>query len=133
MVLHLARQIYATGTARLFSYGEHVRDFVYVDDVVAATLLGLKAPSGIYNVGSGVGTSFNQLVEVLGKVMGQNVKVEYFPMPFGPETYQNNTCADLDFSHRRLGYAPQWDLEKGVKDYLSSLQRNDPALGGSTP
>ncbi len=125
MIYHLSRQIKKGGPARLFSYGEQVRDFIYVRDVVEANLRAIAAPSGVYNVGTGVGTTFNELVMVLNRVLGTNAGIEYFPMPYDPKTYQSNTVADTERAKQKLGFTATWELEPSVAEYMKWLDENE--------
>ena len=106
---------------RLFKWGEQKRDFVYIKDVVQANMLALERNvSGIFNVGYGKARSFNELVEILNKVLGTDLEIEYFDNPY--DFYQNYTEADLTRARNILGYNPQWPLEKGVEDYANRLR-----------
>ena len=123
MILHLARQMKAGQRPRIFKHGEQKRDFVYVKDIVQGTLRALEAKeSGIYNLGSGVARSFNELIGILNKLLGTNFEPEYFDNPHAH--YQNHTEADLTKVRKSLGYEPKFPLEKGVADYMRWL---DPA------
>lgn len=61
--------------------GENVRDYIYIDDIVEATLRLIRLPQdcGTYNLGSGVGYSINQVKELVEKVCGQNLATAYRP------------------------------------------------------
>jgi ADP-L-glycero-D-manno-heptose 6-epimerase len=118
MMYQLAQQIRAGKRPRIFKHGEQKRDFVYVKDVVEATLLGLKAPSGIYNTGSGKPRSFNDVIASLQSVLGTKLETEYFENPYA--FYQPHTEADLTLSRKSLGYNPKFSLEEGIKDYFAS-------------
>lgn len=61
--------------------GSVVRDFVYVKDVARAFLLALTSTSQhkVFNVGSGVGTSLNQMLALIQKVTGKTLRVNYTP------------------------------------------------------
>ncbi len=122
MIWHLANQIKRAEMPKLFEFGEQRRDFVYVKDVVRANLLALDARPGIYNVGTGVATSFNELVVLLNRVLGTDYLPEYFRNPYDPKTYQCFTQADLAFAKSGLGYAPQWRLEAGIRDYFAGIR-----------
>ncbi len=122
MVYHLYRQVKAGKPPRIFEWGEQKRDFIYVKDVVRANLAALTAPSGVYNVGSGVATTFNELVAALSEAMGRSLKPEYFPMPYDTATYQGNTHADIALAKARLGFEAQWGFTAAVKDYVQWLE-----------
>ena len=120
MVYHLAKQMKAGQRPRIFKQGEQKRDFVYVKDIVDGSILALEAKqSGIYNLGCGQARSFNDLVDVLNKCLGTKLQPDYIDNPHAH--YQNFTEADLNKVRNALGYAPQFPLEAGVKDYMQWL------------
>ena len=101
----------------LFKDGNQKRDWVYV--VQANYLASKYEKSDYFNVGSGVSTSFNELVEII------NFKnVNYVDCPFEKE-YQSHTLCGLDKISRCIGYKPKNDikvnilnLEKKLRDYF---------------
>ncbi|MBI1733318.1 MAG: ADP-glyceromanno-heptose 6-epimerase [Gammaproteobacteria bacterium] len=131
MALHLHRQLRGGGTGRLFrgsggyGDGEQRRDFVHVDDVVKVNLWLLENPqvSGIFNVGTGVSRSFNDLAAVLISACGGG-SVEYMDMPEQIRIgYQSYTQAELG-ALRAAGFAGAFtDLETGVRAYAAVLDR----------
>lgn len=68
-------------TLEIWGDGENVRDFIYIDDVVEATLRLIQQPqdSGTYNLGSGVGYSVNQVRSAVEALCNRRVKVRYHP------------------------------------------------------
>ncbi len=121
MIYHLAKQIKDGKNPRLFKWGEQKRDHIYVKDAVDATIKAVNAKSGIYNVGTGVATDFNQLVKILNDVFGTKLKIEYFDMPYDPKTYQSNTHADTTNAEKYLGFKAKLELKKKVIDYMEEL------------
>ena len=121
MILQMYQRAKAGEQLRLFKHGEQMRDFVYIRDVIAANLAALEAPrSGVCNVGSGKARTFNDIVENLGKQLGQKFDVEYIDNPF--TFYQMHTEADLTESEAIMGWEPIWSLEKGIEDYVRLLE-----------
>src|SRR6201996_463325 len=97
MILQLAQQIRRGQAPRIFKHGEHIRDFVYVKDIVSCTLLASRArTSGIYNAGSGVPRSFNDIVANLNRVLNTQWHTEYIDNPHAH--YQPHTEADLSLT-----------------------------------
>jgi ADP-L-glycero-D-manno-heptose 6-epimerase len=120
MVYHLSEQMKGGQRPRIFKHGEQKRDFVYVKDIVEGSVLALGAKeSGIYNLGYGRARSFNELIDVLNKSLGTNLRPDYFDNPHAH--YQNFTEADLTRVRDALGYQPQFPLERGVADYMDWL------------
>lgn len=68
-------------TFEIWGDGENIRDFIYIDDVVEASvrLLGLPEDSRTYNVGSGVGYSINQVKDIVEAVCGAELRAIYRP------------------------------------------------------
>jgi UDP-glucose 4-epimerase len=65
-------------TLAIFGDGEQTRDFVYVKDVIDATIhLAKSELTGVYNVGYGKSTTINDIVKQIFKVIGSSSKVEY--------------------------------------------------------
>lgn len=123
MVYHLFRQIQQGDAPKIFEWGDQIRDFIHVQDVVAANLCALTAPSGVYNVGTGVGSTFNDLVKALGLALGKTITPKYIPMPYDPATYQSNTVADTSRACARLGFTARWGLNDGVAHYVDWLKQ----------
>ncbi|MAG92095.1 ADP-glyceromanno-heptose 6-epimerase [Candidatus Woesearchaeota archaeon] len=122
MIYHLSKQIKDGKKPRIFKMGEQKRDHIYVKDAVDATILAVYAKkSCIVNVGTGIGTNFNELVRVLNEVLGKNLEPEYFDMTYDPKTYQSNTQADPTKATEFLGFKSKWTLKDGIKDYMGWL------------
>jgi ADP-L-glycero-D-manno-heptose 6-epimerase len=121
MIYQLYRQMKAGRRPRVFKFGEHKRDFVYVKDVVALTMRALAAPrSTVYNCGSGHPFSFNEIIEALNRTLGLKLEPEYFdnPYPF----YQPHTEADMTRARTELEFTPQFPPAAGIADYVATLE-----------
>ncbi len=107
---------------------EPKRDFTYVKDTVEGILLALeKETEGGDEINLGTGRSFSvmEVVEVVSKVLGKNLKVEVeekFKRPKKAEVF--NLIADNSKAKRVLGWEPKWSFEEGVREtmeYVRSL------------
>ncbi|MEE8358300.1 MAG: GDP-mannose 4,6-dehydratase [Candidatus Hydrothermarchaeales archaeon] len=96
----------------IFGDGEQTRDYVHVNDVVSSCLNGVKK-EGVYNIGTGVETSVNQLVDILSKVVGYNVEAVH-----GEELKGEVRRIFLGIKKAKdeLGWKPETTLEEGIKD-----------------
>jgi ADP-L-glycero-D-manno-heptose 6-epimerase len=122
MIYHLSKQIKSGKKPRIFKWGEQKRDHIYIKDVVEATIIAANTKkSNIYNVGTGIATSFNELIKILNEVLGTDLKPEYFDNPY-EGTYQNNTQADTTKAEKFLGFKAKWSLKEGIKDYMEELK-----------
>jgi dTDP-L-rhamnose 4-epimerase len=102
----------------LFEDGLESRDFVHVDDVVQALLLGLQsetAANTVLNVGSGHATSVHDIAVSLTKAFGKppNVKITG---EFRIGDIRHN-FANIDSIRSKLGFSPRVNLEKGLEDF----------------
>ena len=99
----------------IYGDGEQTRDFTFVADVVQANVLALeaKAKNDIFNVGTGVATSLNDMIAILNKVMNKDIKPEYVETPV--KNYILTQLADISKIKEALGYEPKYTLEDGIK------------------
>jgi len=122
MMFQLYHQMKAGKRPRIFKFGEQVRDFVYVKDIVRGNLNALDAEkSCVCNLGSGKPGNFNEVVEALNKAMKLDLAADYFDNPYA--FYQNRTQADLRQAKAHLNYRPEWSLEDGIADYVKILEK----------
>lgn len=120
MILQLGIQAIKYKKVRLFEFGEQLRDFVYIKDVIQANIKAIESKNnGIYNVGSGRARSFNDIVNILKSHIGE-FEVEYIKNPH--TFYQNHTEADIESSRRDLFYEPRYSLEQGIEDYIDTIK-----------
>lgn len=93
--------------------GGVVRDYVFIGDVAeaAALALELSGPVGVVNIGSGRGTSLNELVEALFQTTGSRVPVHHFP-PRRSDVPAN--VLDISRARRLLGWSPRTELGAGL-------------------
>ena len=126
MIYHLRKQMLEGKKPKLFKMGEQIRDHIYVKDVVKATILALDAKkSGVYNVGTGIGTNFNEIVRVLNDVLGTGLEIEYIDNPYDQKTYQTNTQADTSKAEKFLKFKAEYSIKEGIKDYDKWLKENE--------
>ena len=121
MIYQLYLQMKAGRRPRVFRAGEQRRDFVHVKDVVAMTIAAMSAPrSTVYNCGSGVAFSFNEVIEQLNRCLGTSLEPEYFenPYPF----YQPHTQSDMSRARAELGFQPKYPPREGIADYVAHLE-----------
>lgn len=104
-----------------YGNGEQKRDFIYVKDVARITCAFLENNAGgLFNVGSGVASSWNDLAHAVFHAMDLPAKIEYIDMP--PELlnkYQNYSKADMARTHAVLEDKVQcMTLKDAVSDYI---------------
>ncbi|MBR5679852.1 MAG: ADP-glyceromanno-heptose 6-epimerase, partial [Clostridia bacterium] len=143
MVCRAFEQIRDTGCVKLFKScrpeyadGEQKRDFVYVKDVVDMILFLLDRPDlrGIFNAGSGLAETWNELVSAVFAALDKPCKIEYIDMPeILKGKYQYYTCADMT-KLRSAGFTGgRTPLAEAVADYVRGYLVPDRYLGDEAP
>ena len=122
-------------TIQVYNYGNHRRDFTYIDDIVEGVIRSLdnvakpneswdgsnpdpstsKAPYKVYNIGAQTPVHLLKFIETLESALGIDAKKELLPMQPGdvPDTY-----ADVSSLVNDTGYQPSTDVETGVKAFV---------------
>lgn len=130
VVLHTFRQVQQTGGMKLFrshregiADGHQTRDFVHVEDVCSVLLhfMHHRLPSnnGLYNLGSGKGRTFLDLVRATFDAMDREPNIAFIDTPEDiRDTYQYFTEADLTKLNQAGYNQPFRELEHGIDDYV---------------
>ena len=101
----------------IFGDGEQTRDFVYVQDVVAALRLAMQSDHHcILNVGSGRSHSFNEVIEMINVQLMVNIKPKYIENPI--KNYVRDTLAYTSKCKEMLGFKAKISLEEGIRRLL---------------
>ena len=108
----------ARETPRIFGDGRQTRDYVYVGDVVRATLAGAERRGGIYNVGTGVETSVLELYDACRRVSGVDIEPEFAPPRAGE---LQRSVLDPGLAARELGWRPEQSLDEGLRATWESI------------
>lgn len=104
----------------VFEDGLESRDFVYIDDVVDATVLALfsdRSDNRVFNVGSGVATDVLTVARTLCEVYGTRVEVQITGNYRLGDIAHN--YADLSAISQALGFVPKVDFAEGVRRFAS--------------
>lgn len=121
---------------QVFNYGNHHRDFTYIDDIVNGVILTLdrvaegnttwdgknpdpsssKAPWRIYNIGAHNPVNLLKFIETLEEALDKPAIKELLPMQPGdvPDTYADVSALTCD-----TGYQPKTDLVDGVRNFVN--------------
>jgi UDP-glucose 4-epimerase len=105
---------------RIFGDGTQTRDYVYVGDVVRATLAAQNVGGGVYNVGTGRETSVNELLELCLRAAGHEVDPEFAPPRAGE---LQRSVLDPSRAVDELGWRPERSLEDGLRETWEWMSR----------
>ena len=118
--------------AKINGDGEQERDFVYVGDCARANLLALETQNGsaIYNLGSGQGTSVNQIYEVLKAITSYKLERLHGPAKVG-ET--RRIYLDARKAGEELDWVPRVALEEGLEKTVSYFRATETLTLSASP
>lgn len=104
--------------------GEQARDFTYVGDCARANLLALEHPqaAGLYNVGTGVPTTINQIFAALQSVTGYIGQARYVPAKLGETRF---IYLDSQRLRAELGWQPTVALAEGLARTVEYFRTNE--------
>jgi len=123
MIIQLGHQILDGKAPRLFVGSDQIfRDFIYIDDILQAIVKACDPKkNGIYNVGTGISRSFQDIADILQNELNTDFGTDYFPNPY--DGYQMHTQANISSSQNNLGFKPRVSLEQGIKSYIPEIKR----------
>lgn len=110
----------------IFEDGKETRDFVYIDDVVDATIAGMEVPEAnghVFNIGTGIALDVMTVAQTLCKHYGIEV----------PLTVSGNyrlgdirhNYADITLAKQILGFKPKWTFDAGIKQFTDWVNRQE--------
>ncbi|WP_455380312.1 NAD-dependent epimerase [Acidihalobacter prosperus] len=119
----------------VFNFGNHRRDFTYIDDIVEGVIRTLdkpaspnpdwsgdspdpatsNAPYRLYNIGNNQPIELMRYIDVLEECLGKKAKKNYLPLQPGdvPDTY-----ADVDQLIHDVDYQPKTPIETGIRNFI---------------
>jgi len=97
--------------------GKIIRDYIYIDDLIALIVetLNPKILKEIFNAGTGVGTSINEIVDILKRVSGKNFRAKYFKKRNFDILYN---VLNMDKAKGILKWKPKKNLEENIKQII---------------
>ena len=110
----------------IFEDGKETRDFVYIDDVVEATIRGLEIPEAaghVFNVGTGVAVDVLTVAKTLCEKYGISVPISISGNYRLGDIRHN--FADISLARRILGFEPQWNFSKGIEQFAKWVDKQE--------
>ena len=102
----------------IFGNGNQTRDFIFVEDVVSACLktMEYKGEKEIFNIGTGIETSINELYKIISELLKTKIKPKYAPPKAGD---LKRSSLDISLVKRELKWKPRHNLEKGLQKTIN--------------
>jgi dTDP-L-rhamnose 4-epimerase len=125
-----SNRIRAGQSINVFEDGQESRDFVFISDVVDATLAGIESPAAdgqIFNVGSGVQTTVLQVANRLVQLFGTPVPIQVSGMYRIGDIRHN--MADVGKLQRQLGVLPKVSFDEGLSKFVDWVKQQN-VVGG---
>ena len=120
------RKIVAGEPIPVFNYGNHRRDFTYIDDIVAGVLAVLELPADIgengkprhrvYNLGNNQSEQLMRFIGVIEDALGTKAEIDFQPMQPGDV---QATYADIGASQRDFGFEPKTPIDIGIPNFVA--------------
>ena len=113
--------------------GRQIRDFTFVDDVVAGTLAAarLGRPGAVYNIGGGSPIELLDAIRMIGDLTGRSLELDHRPAQVGEA---RRTSCDGDRARHELGFVPRTELRDGLAAQLewmlAARRRHAAAVAG---
>ena len=110
----------------IFEDGKETRDFVYIDDVVDATILGLEVPEAnghVFNVGTGIATDVMTVANTLCEKYGVKVPITVSGNYRLGDIRHN--FADISLARNILGFEPKWSFADGIAQFCKWVDKQE--------
>ncbi|APC14788.1 UDP-glucuronate 5-epimerase [Pseudomonas frederiksbergensis] len=154
--IRFARAIVEGSPLKLFNYGQHQRDFTYIDDIIESIARLLErapqvasgwdrehpdpstsmAPWRIYNIGGEHPVELKDYLALMEKHLGRKADVELLPLQPGDVL---NTYADVHELEHDTGFHPRVELDEGLRRFVAWFREYyllpviPPSLAGESP
>lgn len=117
VIMKVLDKIFAGEPPVIYGDGTQVYDFIYVSDVAEANILGMKSDCAdeFFNIGSGLGTSINELVDILLELTGSKLKPTYLPQA---QSFVTHRIGSTDKARHLLGFEARTPLVEGLRRLL---------------
>lgn len=110
----------------IFEDGKETRDFVYIEDVVDATILGMEVPEAnghVFNVGTGIATDVLTVANTLCEKYGINVPITVSGNYRLGDIRHN--FADITAARQILGFEPKWSFSDGIEQFTNWVNQQE--------
>ena len=113
VIAHFMKCLLKGEKVPVFGDGEQIRDFLFIGDLVKGITSAIeKQAVGVYQLGSGIPTSVNQLVKLLQETLERDIPIEHRAAIAGEV---NKTWCDISKAKRDLDFNPEVMLPEGLQ------------------
>ena len=110
-------------TIEIWGDGSNVRDYIYIDDVIAALLAATlyKGEERVFNIGTGTGRSLNQVLDAIDHLLNNPTTRSYAERRAHDVS---SNILSIEKAKHALGWTPRVRFEDGLKDVFESMQQD---------
>ncbi len=124
VIAHFFKNILDANELIVFGDGSQVRDFLYVDDLVNGVAKFIESDIvGVFQLGSGLPVTINELLSNMAEVVGADHKIEVRFVDFRPGEIQK-TWSDIEKAQRAINFRPETTLTEGLRQTWQWFQKN---------
>ena len=129
LIANLLGNYLSGNLVEIWGDGEVIRDYIYVDDVIEAAVkvLTYKGGESVFNIGSGYGSSVNDIIMALEEVLKDNLQIKRYP---GRKVDVPVNVLDIRLAQQELGWQPQVPLRAGLQKMLSFWNEGEKNFAG---
>ncbi len=115
------RQIVAGEVIKIWGDGTTIRDYIYISDLIAFMVEAIRSDlAGVYNVGSGIGASLNEVLALVSRISQESPKVEFLPR----RSFDvDSVILDISKARQASDWAPRVHLPDGCEMYWQWLRQ----------
>jgi len=114
VVAHFLKEILKGKPLTVYGDGSQIRDYVHVEDICRGIMLAIeKEVSGVFQLGTGIPVTINELLDLIRGTVGQGFAVDVRYEDFRPGEIRNTWC-DIARASSVLGYSPSISLKEGL-------------------
>ncbi|MBM3145492.1 MAG: NAD-dependent epimerase/dehydratase family protein [Chloroflexi bacterium] len=117
VIMKVLDRIFSGQPPLIYGDGTQMYDFIYVEDVARANILGMQADVAdeFFNIGMGTGTTIDELVDMLLELTGSDLKPDYLPQEQSFVTYR---IGSVEKAEKLLGFRADTPLLDGLKKVI---------------
>jgi UDP-glucose 4-epimerase len=114
VIMKVLDKLFAKQRPQIYGDGSQMYDFIYVEDVAEANVLGMKADCADenFNIGMGIGTSINELVKMLIEIEGSKIEPEYLPQA---QSFVTNRIGSTEKAEKLINFRAHTPLREGLE------------------
>lgn len=119
----LIEKIKKGDTIQIWGNGNNIRDYIYINDVIEAIIriMEYSGSQKIFNVGTGIGYSINDIIKILCSHMDENIPNIEYTVPRKCDV--NNNILDITYLKNLLKFKPKYSLEDGITEILHDYNK----------